>query len=132
MLRHLFFLFLATISSTTFATCQLGERCDYLNNDIDITKPYVGTYKCTLEPANNFNLELNVSLLVKNTIGDPAQLILDDDHKIGIMKISARSGDKKNLKNAFRIDQTSTSTCDGSKGQSCDVKPTIMCERISD
>ena len=134
MLRSISLLTLLTFSSVAFAFadwCQLGERCDYFSNDIKIAPPYVGTYKCTLDPANLESVTLEVSLLTSNTIADPVPLVLNNDNKVGIIKVLPRSGHNF-PDNAFRGIQTSTSFCDGRSGKDCDIKPTLMCERIED
>jgi len=115
-----------------FADCQLNERCDYFNNDILIASPHIGTYKCTLDPANHKNVRLEVRLLTANTIADPIPLVLDNDNSVGIIKVMSYSGQNKYLENAFRITQININSCDETNGKTCDIQPIIMCERISD
>ena len=132
MKRTLSALILSTISTIAFATCQLGERCDYFNNDITIAPPYIGTYQCILDPSNIENITLEVRLLTANTIAEPAPLILTSDNRIGVVKVISDSGQTKYLANAFVAKQTTVSFCDETSGKDCDLKPNIMCERISD
>jgi len=132
MKRTLSALILSTISTIAFATCQLGERCDYFNNDITIAPPYIGTYQCILDPSNIENITLEVRLLTANTIAEPAPLILTSDNRIGVVNVISDSGQTKYLANAFVAKQTTVSFCDETSGKDCDLKPNIMCERISD
>lgn len=121
---------LSIIPSIVLADCQLGERCDYFNNDIVIAPPYLGAYKCTLEPSNHENITVEIHLLTASTIADPTTLVLNNNNKVGVIKVMPHS--QYYLKNAFRIAQTTISFCDETSGKDCHIQPSLMCERIDD
>ena len=123
---------LSVLSSPVFADCQLGERCNYLENEINLNPPYLGTYKCTLDTGSYENVFVEIGLLTGNTVADPSPLILNNDNKSGTIKVSRRRppSDREYLVNAFRVKQTSVTTCAQSLTNRCDVPVTIMCEQV--
>jgi hypothetical protein len=123
---------ISAFSSLAFADCQLGEQCNYFTDDIMLVPPYLGNYKCTLNPGSWDNVTVEVKLLTGNTISDPSPLFLSNDNKSDIMKVMRRSkaAPHEYLVNALRVTQISIAKCIGTDSNHCDVPSTIMCERI--
>ena len=132
----LILLSILTLSTTAFANgsdeCNLGESCDFYNNDIILPPPYIGTYTCVLSTGNYENVAVEVALLTKNTISEPASLVLSNDKKSGEIKVMKHpnSPPGANLENSFRVTPTSVPYCDETSGKICNSNEiNIACQQ---
>lgn len=136
-------IFLAAFSALIISTgafaddwCQLGLACP-IYNDLLLTPPYIGTYTCYLSAGDMEDINIEITMMTKNTIAEPASLILSrGPHSNG--KNSGELKIKKNpatpaeasLKNAISISGPKQLVrCDYTKPNTCNVPRTVMCIR---
>ena len=124
------------VSTGAFADdwCQLGVACP-IYNDLLLPPPYVGTYTCYLSAGDMEDINIEITMMTKNTIAEPASLILSrGPHSNG--KNSGELKIKKNpatppdasLKNAISISAPKQPILCG-QPNTCSVPRTVMCIR---
>jgi hypothetical protein len=128
-----------SLSTGAYANyCELGEQCS-LYNEIKLSPPYIGTYSCFLSAGDMEDIDVEIKLMVGNSISVPASLILSrgpntEGKHLGelIIKKNPNLPDGS-LKNAISISAPlHVIMCDMTKPNTCDVPRTVMCVRMGD